>query len=38
MLTFNLPVMESETKISATYNAVQRYFSAACCEKLGYVK
>lgn len=38
MLTFNLPVMELETKFSATYNAVQRYFSDACCEKLGYVK
>lgn len=40
MLTFNLPVMELETKFSTTYNsnAVQRYFSDACCEKLGYVK
>jgi len=40
MLTFNLPIMELETKFSATYNgnAVQRYFSDACCEKLGYVK
>lgn len=40
MLTVNLPVMELETKFSATYNsnAVQKYFSDACCEKLGYVK
>lgn len=40
MLAFNLPVMELEAKFSATYNssAVQKYFSDACCEKLGYVK
>lgn len=32
--------MELETKFPATYNsnAVQKYFSDACCEKLGYVK
>lgn len=32
--------MELETKFSATYNSnvVQKNFSDACCEKLGYVK